>query len=717
MPADPYNELYLYAEQLIFLIGTLLYGFLSRELLRRREVLPGNWPVRLMVISLTVWFGGTLLDQTLDMLLGDRAPLAAAGVALDLGRAFAWLLSLPLLAHALERILAAEAGGAGKVWRWLPLPAYLTLGLFLGPAWEFARSNLPVLGDAIPRVYPRIVLHAVVSLTFAAILTLRVSRRIDDRRLLGFLRALVVILTALLAMLAAGGFFEPWSEQAAGLDRLLRTLLLGGLLLPGGLFAFYVQRYNLLRLSLSRGTLRHFLGVLLLVLLTISAGPALGGADVALLRRLVAWGLLLALFLGTAYTPLLELALRRSASLRRFLGKNLSPRELDRLMDSIQSLDLSEAQALERTAAEVGRWLGSDAGFLPTPETKPEIAPFWSHFAASEAGVVHRLKPPSSRLANLLARERLHAVFPLRVEGQLEGVLGLTVSATGGGYSSGELEAVRLAIRQLAGTLALRRLVESRIAEERRMVEQERLGMLGLVSASLAHEIKNPLSSMKALAQSLREDLAADDEASDGVADLDVIVEQIDRLHQTTREILGVARPSSGKPADLTALVQSTLYVLQAEARKRGVELTDDVTAAGSLPGEGSTSEVSGSAAAWQTVIFNLILNAVEHTSAGATAEVRLTEGDGRVIFETANPGEPLDADARQRIFEPFVSSGGTGLGLSLVARRVRDIGGTIDVRSQDGRVVFRVEAPLRDAADRDIMDHDAADRDREEPS
>ncbi len=691
MPADPYNELYLYTEQLIFLVGTLLYGFLSRELLRRREVLPGNWPVRLMVVSLTLWFGGTLLDQTLDMLLGDSAALTAAGVALDLGRAFAWLLSLPLLAHALERILAAGPGGAGKVWRLLPLPAYLTLGLFFGPALTFARSAAPTLSEAIPGVYPRIVLHAAVSLILAAILTLRVSRRYDDHRLLGFLRALVVILTALLGLLIAGGFFEPWSAQAAGLDRLLRTLLLGGLLLPGGLFAFYVQRYNLLRLSLSRGTLRHFLGVLLLVLLTIAAGPALGGADVQLLRRLVAWGLLLALFLGTAYTPLLELALRRSAWLRRFLGKNLSPRELDRLMDSIQSLDLSETQALERTAAEVGRWLGSDAGFLPSPQARQETAPFWSYFAASKVGVVHRLKPPSSRLATLLARERLHAVFPLRVEGELEGVLGLAVSATGGGYSSGELEAVRLAIRQLAGTLALRRLVESRIAEERRMVEQERLGLLGLVSASLAHEIKNPLSSMKALAQALREDLAADDKTSDGVADLDVIVEQIDRLHQTTREILGLARPRSGEPADLGALVGSALYVLQAEARKRGVELAGNVAEQGKL-------QVAGSAAAWQTVVFNLILNAIEHTPAGATVEVRLTsEADG-VVFETVNPGEPLGEDARQRIFEPFVSSGGTGLGLPLVARRLHEIGGSIDVQSEGGQVIFRVEAPAHGA-------------------
>ena len=609
MPADLYTEAYLYAEQLLFLIGTLLYGFLSRELLRRREVLPGNRPVRLLVISLTVWFGGTLLDQTLSMLGVAVDRFVALAVAIDLMRAFAWLLSLPLLAHTLERILAAEARpDPGWRWaRWLPLPAYATLALFLTPAWRFARSAVPLLGPTIPEIYSRIVIHAVVSLTLAGLLTLRVSTRIDDRRLLDFLRSLAWVLAALLALLVAGSFFEPWSEDAAGLDRLLRTLLLGGLLLPGGLFAFYIQRYNLLRLSLSHSTLRHFLGVLMLVLLASAAGPALGVGDVELLRRLVGWGLLLALVVGTAYRPVRDLALRRSASLRRFLGKNLSPRELDRLMNSIESLDLAEHEALEQAAEAVGSWLDSAAGFLPPAEARPEVAPIWSHLAAPEAGVVHRLAPPDARFARLLSRERLYAVFPLWVEGELEGVLGLSVRATGGGYSSGELEAVRLAIRQLAGTLAMRRLLESRLAEERRMVEQERLGLLGLVSASLAHEIKNPLSSMKALAQTLREDLASDGRASEGVADLDAILEQIDRLHETTREILGLARPGTGEPADLVALVGSALYVLQAEARKRGVDLAGDLAHVGPAPaGDPARLFVPGSAAAWQTVIFNL---------------------------------------------------------------------------------------------------------------
>ncbi|MEM7588220.1 MAG: HAMP domain-containing sensor histidine kinase, partial [Acidobacteriota bacterium] len=181
------------------------------------------------------------------------------------------------------------------------------------------------------------------------------------------------------------------------------------------------------------------------------------------------------------------------------------------------------------------------------------------------------------------------------------------------------------------------------------------------------------------------------------VADLDVIVEQIDRLHDTTREILGLARPRSGEPVDLAELVHSAHYVLQAEARKRGV----DVRAAEIQP----FGTVPGSAAAWQTVVFNLMLNAIEHTPAGQTIDVSLTCDDGApeggtsndgtskdsIVFTTSNPGQPLDAETERRIFEPFISQGGTGLGLPLVARRVSELGGSIEVHSQAGQIRFEV--------------------------
>ncbi|MCG8460440.1 MAG: HAMP domain-containing histidine kinase, partial [Holophagales bacterium] len=258
----------------------------------------------------------------------------------------------------------------------------------------------------------------------------------------------------------------------------------------------------------------------------------------------------------------------------------------------------------------------------------------------------------------------------------------------------GELEAVALVVRQLGAILATRRLMEVRLGRERRMAEQERLSVLGLVAASLAHEVKNPLSSMKVLAQALREDLASDaggGSAAEGVADLDAILEQIDRLSHTTHEILGLARPRPGAVCDLHALAESAVYVLRAEARRRGVELVAELEEVGEVP---------GSAAAWQTVIFNLVSNAIHHSPTGSRISVRLSrprsEGGSTedLEFVVGNPAPELDDGPLDAFFEPFRSHGGTGLGLALVARRAEELGARVDGRAEKGRAVFRARLP-----------------------
>jgi signal transduction histidine kinase len=148
---------------------------------------------------------------------------------------------------------------------------------------------------------------------------------------------------------------------------------------------------------------------------------------------------------------------------------------------------------------------------------------------------------------------------------------------------------------------------------------------------------------------------------------------------------------------DLHASVEGAVYILGAEARRRGVELES------ALDDSPELARVPGSPASWQTVIFNLVLNAVRHTAAGTTVRVELglwgTEG---LVFTTANPAPELSAADLERVFEPFVSSAdrseatedpaGTGLGLALVRRRVDELGAEVSARLVDGEARFRVE-------------------------
>ena len=106
------------------------------------------------------------------------------------------------------------------------------------------------------------------------------------------------------------------------------------------------------------------------------------------------------------------------------------------------------------------------------------------------------------------------------------------------------------------------------------------------------------------------------------------------------------------------------------------------------------SGRVAGTVGGWQTIALNLINNAIEHAPAGSSVKVRLRAEGESVVFETENTGAAMAAEIEDRLFEDFVSEGGTGLGLGLVARRVGEIGGEIAVDNADDRIVFRVRCP-----------------------
>jgi signal transduction histidine kinase len=275
---------------------------------------------------------------------------------------------------------------------------------------------------------------------------------------------------------------------------------------------------------------------------------------------------------------------------------------------------------------------------------------------------------------------------------ELSAILAVGASTAGGGYQEGEMEAIRLALRQLGTSLEVRRLMETRVADERRRAEQERLGMLGLVSASLAHELKNPLSSMKALAQTVQEEIVGEEPSSEQARDLGLIVEQIDHLNDVAKEILEFSRPKEDADVDLASLVRSSSYVLDHEARRRGVVLD----ASGIL----DVGRVPGTKASWQTVVFNLILNAIRHAPTGSAVNLRLTRRQEWIHFETENAGPPIPPDVSRRLFDAFVTDeAGTGLGLALVDRKVGELGGSVELVNEPDHIVFRVCLDLSGAA------------------
>ena len=239
------------------------------------------------------------------------------------------------------------------------------------------------------------------------------------------------------------------------------------------------------------------------------------------------------------------------------------------------------------------------------------------------------------------------------------------------------------AIAVLAGVVM--RATARRLTLERRLTRAESLAAMGRLTATLAHEIKNPLAIIRGSARRLGK---LEPEAQRMA---DSVVEEVDRLTRTVSRYLQFARGQSDADAraDLAAAVTATLDLLEGEFRAREAALERELA--------GGPIDVRLDAESLRQVVLNLVLNALEACS-GRPGRVRVAlRRDGaaaELSVEDDGPGFPPDVLARQG--EPFVTTKaqGTGLGLFLSRRLVEGAGGTLQAGAAEGggaRVTVRL--------------------------
>lgn len=311
--------------------------------------------------------------------------------------------------------------------------------------------------------------------------------------------------------------------------------------------------------------------------------------------------------------------------------------------------------------------------------------------------------------------------YALRREAELVGLM--LITAEPHALTSEKRAILDVLASQVAVEVESCRLVEEKVRLERELVNREHLATLGQMAAQVAHEVKNPLSSIKSIAQVMREE-----EALSGYGqDLSLIISEIDRLNRTVSQLLAFSRPShaDSRPVQLSDLITATVTLAGNEAKERGVDLEvesiTDVTLTGAQGG------------ALREALSNLVLNAVQATEAGGEvkiqATVQIAAADPRVrptdlttttlTLTVTDSGPGIPADAQQRVFEPFYStkSRGTGLGLAIVQRRVTELGGRVELISpveEDHGTRFQVIAPIVNSA-RGISEFESRSRTFEE--
>lgn len=225
-----------------------------------------------------------------------------------------------------------------------------------------------------------------------------------------------------------------------------------------------------------------------------------------------------------------------------------------------------------------------------------------------------------------------------------------------------------------------RRYLRSRQLLQDEMNRKEKLVALGHLAAGVAHEIRNPLSSIKGLAKYFAERAPAGGEAHELAQ---VMAKEADRLNRVVSELLELVKPAhlSLQPVDLNAVIAHSLQLISQDAQNRAIDLQ--------FAPDSALPLIQADPDRLTQVLLNLYLNAIHAIGNQGTIRVEAsTSGTDRVKIAVVDSGKGIAPEQLAAIFTPYYTTkaDGTGLGLAVVQNIIEQHGGTIQVDSPAGK-------------------------------
>jgi PAS domain S-box-containing protein len=219
----------------------------------------------------------------------------------------------------------------------------------------------------------------------------------------------------------------------------------------------------------------------------------------------------------------------------------------------------------------------------------------------------------------------------------------------------------------------------------------ERLAALGRITAGVAHEVKNPLNSMRLWLENLKESLPPDQESGAQQA-VNVLDKEIDRLDAVVKRFLDFTRPMEIRleATQLSTLLPEVLELANPQLQKANIQLAQ------LLPID--VPEVYVDRALLKQAVLNLVLNAAEAMPNGGQLRLVLSRRGEMAEITVGDTGKGIAPENKQKIFQLFFTTrpGGSGIGLASAFRIVQLHNGSIDFTSELGRgTTFRIELPL----------------------
>ena len=312
-------------------------------------------------------------------------------------------------------------------------------------------------------------------------------------------------------------------------------------------------------------------------------------------------------------------------------------------------------------------WLSVNETYFQTSRRSSAI----SYFSDSEQELIHSAG--------------VELIFPLKVMNRLNGFVFLGKRSDGENFSGEDVDLLKLMFDHAAFAIENTALYEEQSARIRRMYRADRLAILGELAAGAAHEIRNPLTTIRSTVQYLGKGMQ-DPDKLDMVNEL---MEEVDRINKIVQGLLSFAKPSALEVTrvDILQLLKQSLVLLNNTIVRKQIDVAFDVHTPNTV--------VTADASQLKQVFLNVILNAVEAMEESSVRQLTLRIEPGRqldyqsryLLISITDSGRGIEPGDLEAIFNPFYTTKqeGTGLGLSISYGVINRHGGEMEITSLPG--------------------------------
>jgi len=294
----------------------------------------------------------------------------------------------------------------------------------------------------------------------------------------------------------------------------------------------------------------------------------------------------------------------------------------------------------------------------------------------------------SEKERQLLSELKIEFIYSLKVMNQLRGMVFLSGKADGKDYTSSEKEVLNALLDQASFALENVSLYQQQRDRINNMYRADRLAIMGELAAGAAHEIRNPLTSIRSTIQFFMKELKHpyQKEMAEG------LIEEVDRINEILQGLLFFARPNkpNTEKIDIQQLIEQVIQLLSNMAKKKKIQIDFQFHA--------NVKEVFADPAQLKQVLINLILNSIQAIELSGTVKIAVEQIGSSSISEDSKSNElyiiirdngcGIAKEKLDNIFDPFYTTReeGTGLGLSISYGIINKHGGDIQIESEEGK-------------------------------